>query len=111
MARGRRGQARNAKRRRSRAIATRSHLETVLKEPWKHSNKTVNSAAKDILKLSQRHRLGLPNGRRSWVCRSCETALRPGVNARVRVRQGVWRITCLDCGIMIRRGPNFPKGE
>ena len=106
----RRSRSRNAKIRKARAINSRNHLEGILKEPWNQPDSSVHSAAKDILKLSKKHRLGLPHGRRSWICRDCKLALRPGVNASVRVRGKIWRITCLSCGGTNRRGPNYPFG-
>jgi RNase P subunit RPR2 len=107
----RRGRGRNAKVRKARAITSRDHLENLLKEPWGKPELSVNSAAKDIMNLSKKHRLGLPDGRRSWICRSCKLALRPGVNASVRVRGKIWRITCLSCGGTNRRGPSYYRGD
>jgi len=107
----RRGRGRNAKARKARAITSRNHLENLLKEPWGKPELSVNSAAKDIMNLSKKHRLGLPDGRRSWICRTCKLALRPGVNASVRVRGKIWRITCLSCGGTNRRGPSYHRGD
>jgi RNase P subunit RPR2 len=106
-----RGRSRNLKSRKARAINSRNHLENLLQEPWGHSESSVNSAAKDILHLSKKHRLGLPNGRRPWVCRSCKIALRPGINSSVRVRRKIWRITCLSCGGTNRRGPDYLRSD
>mgnify|MGYP002020422153 FL=1 len=108
---GKRARGRSAKARKVRANASRDHLENLLQEPWDHPDSSVESAAKEILNLSKKHRLGLPDGRRPWVCRSCKIALRPGVNASVRVRGKILRITCLSCGRTNRRGPDFVKGD
>lgn len=111
MSRRRRGNARRANQRRQRAVSTQTQLESILKMPTNHDSNAVNSAARDLLKLGRKHRLGLPIGRRSWICRSCETSLRPGVNARVRVIEKMWKITCLSCGRVNRKGPNFTLND
>ena len=45
-----------------------------------------------------------------WMCRSCHNLLRPGVTARVRIRNGCRYTTCLNCGKIAKRGPNFKHG-
>gem|GEM_PF-131197 len=109
MGRGRRNRARNAQQRRVRATASRQQLESILASPSTNSPELLKSAARDIISLSRRHRLGLPKGRRSWICRDCQNALRPSVTCRVRVRGKVTIITCLKCGRINRCGPDHSK--
>ena len=57
-----------------------------------------NLAARDLLRVSKRHGVRAESHVRDLICRSCNTVLRPGENARVRIQDGIRRITCLDCG-------------
>ncbi|MDY6769682.1 MAG: ribonuclease P protein component 4 [Candidatus Nanohaloarchaea archaeon] len=42
--------------------------------------------------------LSLPDRHRRHVCSDCYSYIRPGANARVRVEDGVKRVTCEECG-------------
>ena len=110
MSRRGRSRFRRIKQRRERALAAQRHLEELLSKPWDYDQECVDSAARDILRLGRRHRLGLPNGRRTWGCRDCQLGLRPGINARVRIRSKILHVTCLTCGRINRQGPNY-KGN
>ncbi len=48
-------------------------------------------------RIAERNRCGLSRAFRRFTCGRCDVALRPGVNARVRVRDGRVVIRC-DCG-------------
>ncbi len=48
-------------------------------------------------RIAERNRCGLPRSFRRFTCGRCDVALRPGVNARVRLRDGRVVIRC-DCG-------------
>lgn len=48
-------------------------------------------------RVAERNRLGLPRRFRRFTCDECDGYLRPGENARVRLRDGHVVITC-DCG-------------
>ncbi len=111
MSRRGRSNSRRGKKRKARALVSQSHLENLLSEPWDHNSESVDSAARDLMRLARRHRLGLPEGRRSWICRGCHLALRPSVNARVRVRNKTWYVTCLECGRTNRNGPDYKRRE
>ena len=76
-----------------------------------HITQKKYHAARDLIRLSRRHRLGLPDGRRSWICRDCHCALRPGVSCRVRVRGKMRIVTCLKCGRINRSGPDHSTEE
>ena len=48
-------------------------------------------------RIAERHRLRLPRAFARSICRSCDTYLVPGVNARVRTQSGHVVVTC-ECG-------------
>ncbi|MFB6083916.1 MAG: ribonuclease P protein component 4 [Halorientalis sp.] len=48
-------------------------------------------------RIAERNRLSLPTEFRRFTCDRCDAYLRPGVNARVRTRDGHVVVTC-DCG-------------
>lgn len=48
-------------------------------------------------RIAERNRLTLPRQFVRYTCDRCDTYLRPGANARVRLRDGHVVITC-DCG-------------
>ncbi len=48
-------------------------------------------------RIAERNRCGLPREFKRFTCSRCDVALRPGVNARVRLNNGHVVIRC-DCG-------------
>jgi ribonuclease P protein subunit RPR2 len=52
-------------------------------------------------RVAERHRLRLPRSFRRFTCDACDGYLRPGHNARVRLRDGHVAVTC-DCGEIAR---------
>ncbi len=54
-------------------------------------------------RLAMRYQTGLRAEERDRIC-ECGTILIPGNNARVRLRAGAKRLTCLECGAVKRRG-------
>ena len=104
-----RRRARDASLRRKRASMAQSQLTDILNQPWRHSSQKVDAAAHQLWAISRRHQLSLPNEVRVWICRTCHGLLRPGITARVRVRGGRRFTTCLSCGRISRRGPDFPR--
>jgi ribonuclease P protein subunit RPR2 len=48
-------------------------------------------------RVAERNRLSLPQTFKRFTCDRCDAYLRPGVNARVRTRDGHVVVTC-DCG-------------
>lgn len=48
-------------------------------------------------RISERNRCGLPREFKRFTCNQCAVALRPGVNARVRLNNGHVVVRC-DCG-------------
>ena len=109
MARGRRGRPRAAGLRRNRATEASKRLSEILEKPWSHADSTVDGAAKQMWLIGRRHRIGLHPNHRVWICRGCKAPLRPGITARIRIRQGCRITTCQRCGRISRRGPNFPR--
>ena len=98
---GRKRSVRRARLRRARATESMEHLEAILS--GNSSTKVKDVAARDMIRLSKRHRLGLPNGRRTWICRDCNKSLIPGKSCTVRVRNTVLLVTCDECGRVNRR--------
>jgi len=52
-------------------------------------------------RVAERNRLPLPRAFTRFTCDRCDTYLRPGKNARVRLRDGHVVVTC-DCGEQAR---------
>ncbi|WP_254767352.1 ribonuclease P protein component 4 [Salinilacihabitans rarus] len=52
-------------------------------------------------RVAERNRLALPRAFRRFTCDACDAYLRPGKNARVRLRDGHVVVTC-DCGAQAR---------
>lgn len=52
-------------------------------------------------RIAERNRCGLPRAFKRFTCPRCAVALRPGVNARVRLQGGHVAIHC-DCGAIKR---------
>lgn len=52
-------------------------------------------------RIAERHRLPLPRSITRFTCDACGAWLRPGRNARVRLRDGHVVVTC-DCGAQAR---------
>ncbi|TQQ81014.1 ribonuclease P [Halonotius terrestris] len=57
-------------------------------------------------RIAERNRCGLPRKFKRFTCPRCDVALRPGVNVRVRVRDGRVVMRC-DCGATKR----YPYAE
>ena len=93
MAGRRRG--RGSKNRVNKAEESIEHLSELILQSDKEIS---NLAARDLLRVSKRHGVRAESHIRDLICRSCNTVLRPGENARVRIQDGIRRITCLDCG-------------
>lgn len=52
-------------------------------------------------RVAERNRLSLPREFKRFTCDACDAYLRPGRNARVRLRVGHTVVTC-DCGAQAR---------
>ncbi len=109
--RKKRGRPRSSKKRRDRAIRASEQLATILSSPWDHSDSMVDAAAIAIWRLGKRHQIGLHNSQGFWICRSCQTPLRPGISARIRIRNRHRITTCLHCGRVYRKGTTSEEGS
>ena len=90
-----RRRGRDSKNRKKKAQESIKHLSELIMQ----SDKEISDlAARDLLRVSKRHGVRAESYIRDLICRSCNTVLRPGENARVRIQDGIRRITCLDCG-------------
>lgn len=52
-------------------------------------------------RIAERHRCGVPRAFARSICDACDAYLRPGANARVRLRPGRVVVRC-DCGAIAR---------
>ncbi|MFC4449555.1 ribonuclease P protein component 4 [Halorussus aquaticus] len=52
-------------------------------------------------RLAERNRVSLPEQFKRFTCSDCDSYLRPGKNARVRLQEGHVVLTC-DCGAQKR---------
>lgn len=52
-------------------------------------------------RVAERNRISLPTEFRRFTCDRCDAYLRPGKNARVRLREGHVVVAC-DCGELAR---------
>ena len=100
---GRGGSRKDASRRRLRAADAIGHLSDVLTENVHSDIDVADIAARDILRTSKRHGSRPDTSISTLICRSCEAALVPGRNARVRIKNGYRITTCLTCGGVRRR--------
>ncbi|MBI1968677.1 ribonuclease P [Candidatus Woesearchaeota archaeon] len=53
-------------------------------------------------KIAMKARTPIPRELKRKFCKHCFTYLRPGINARIRTRQGKVVISCLGCKKMMR---------
>ena len=67
----------------------------------------ADSAARQIIAIGKKHGVRPASEIRRRICRSCKKSLSPGVNSRVRISSKMLVITCLECGRMMRQGPDF----
>jgi ribonuclease P protein subunit RPR2 len=58
-------------------------------------------------KIAMRQRVGLDREHRRKICRHCYKFLVPGVNMRVRIRNRMVVVTCLEC----HRQSRYPIGR
>ena len=90
-----RRRGRDSKNRKKKAQESIKHLSELIMQ----SDKEISDlAARDLLRVSKRHGVRAESHIRDLICRSCNTVLRPGENARIRIQDKIRRITCLDCG-------------
>ncbi|MBT3641577.1 MAG: hypothetical protein HOD35_06335 [Euryarchaeota archaeon] len=66
----------------------------------------MNSAARSLVRIGKKHGIRPSSDIYKKICRTCESALIPGYNARVRISKGFITNTCKICNSTYRRKLN-----
>ena len=105
------GRGRRSRRRRSDrmndAESAIKHLSHVLRGKLGGHAQIADSAARQIIAIGKKHGVRPASEIKRKICRSCKKSLSPGVNSRVRISSKMLVITWLECGRMMRQGPDF----
>ena len=96
--------------RREIALSSQIRLVEILEHPSLYDEKILRSSADHLVKISQRHRLPVPQRARHLFCRQCHVPTRYGENVRIRISGGMKIITCLECS-SVRRYGGGPKSH
>ena len=80
-----RRRGRDSKNRKKKAEESIEHLSELIIQSDKEIS---NLAARDLLRISKRHGVRAESHIRDLICRSCNTVLRPGENARSEFKMG-----------------------
>ena len=107
MASGKRRISARKKDRKRRVENAIEQLSSVIDTLPKQSMKVQHSAARQIIAIGKKHGVRPNSHVKRQICRSCKKSLSPGINSRVRISSKKLIITCLECGRMIRQGPDF----
>ena len=106
MAGRRRSRRRKSDRKKDAESAIR-HLSDTLESNLIRLVRIADSAARQIIAIGKKHGIRPASEIKRKSCRSCKKSLSPGVNSRVRISSKKIIITCLECGRMMRQGPDF----
>ena len=106
MAGRRRSRRRKSDRKKDAESAIR-HLSDTLESNLSRHVRIADSAARQIIAIGKKHVIRPASEIKRKICRSCKKSLSPGVNSRVRISSKKIIITCLECGRMMRQGPDF----
>ena len=106
MAGRRRSRRRKSDRKKDAESAIR-HLSDTLESNLIRHVRIADSAARQIIAIGKKHGIRPASEIKRKICRSCKKSLSPGVNSRVRISSKKIIITCLECGRMMRQGPDF----
>ena len=90
--------------RRQHAVSSRDSILSLLYDVGGHSKEHRHRYAKQLHKISRRHRLRFSQHDKEIVCRSCSSLLIAGETRRIRLRNGMKIIHCMQCGA-VRRVP------
>ncbi|MBF55298.1 MAG: hypothetical protein CMA99_04025 [Euryarchaeota archaeon] len=90
--------------RRQHAVTSQKQLLSLLYDVPNHTLNRRQTYANHLYKISRRHRIRFSNQAKEVVCRKCSTLLVQGTTSRVRLRNGMKVVHCLQCGD-IRRIP------
>ncbi|MAQ56731.1 MAG: hypothetical protein CMA47_00750 [Euryarchaeota archaeon] len=102
---------RNDSKRKARASEAIDHLSSILQSPENNDEESVNSAARDILRIGKRHGIRPDISTSRLICRGCNSALIPGRTSRTRIRSGTVIVTCSNCGRVTRRSTESRRGD
>ena len=105
MAGRRRSRRRKSDRKKDAESAIR-HLSDTLESNLIRHVRIADSAARQIIAIGKKHGIRPASEIKRKICRSCKKSLSPGVNSRVRISSKKIIITCLECGRMMRQGPD-----
>ena len=97
--------------RKTRASEAIGHLSSIVQAPENNDEESVNSAARDILRIGKRHGIRPDPTTSSLICRGCSSALIPGRTARTRIRSGTITVTCRNCGRITRKNAESQRGD
>tara|TARA_B100000676_G_scaffold308540_1_gene369603 strand:- start:2207 stop:2530 length:324 start_codon:yes stop_codon:yes gene_type:complete len=93
--------------RKARASEAIDYLSSILHTPEDNDEESVNTAARDILRIGKRHGIRPEASTSRLICRGCNSALIPGRSARIRIRSRTVTVTCSICGRITRiNAPN-----
>jgi len=106
MAGRRRSRRRKSDRKKDAESAIR-HLSDTMGSNLSEHVRIADSAARQIIAIGKKHGIRPASEIKRKICRSCKKSLSPGVNSRVRISSKKIIITCLECGRMMRQGPDF----
>ena len=106
MAGRRRSRRRKSDRKKDAESAIR-HLSDTLESNLSRHVRIADSAARQIIAIGKKHGIRPASEIKRKICRSCKKSLSPGVNSRVRISSKKIIITCLECGRMMRQGPDL----
>jgi len=65
----------------------------VFKKDKEQANKVVRKARR----IAMKNRIKLPSGVRRKICKHCHSLLIPGINCKVRSKEGNIVYTCFEC--------------
>ena len=102
---------RSDSRRKARASEAIDHLSSIVNSPDDYDEESVNSAARDILRIGKRHGVRPDANTSRLICRSCSSALIPGRSATTRIRSGTVIVTCNNCGRVTRTSTESQGGD
>ena len=102
---------RNDSKRKSRASEAIDHLSSIIQSPEQNDDESVNSAARDILRIGKRHGVRPDSNTSRLICRGCSSALIPGRTSVTRIRSGIVIVTCSNCGRVTRRSTESMGGD
>lgn len=67
------------------------------KDSFKSDKKKSNMYVRKARRLAMKHRIKLPVSIKRRICKNCYSYIVPGVNCRVRTREGKLIYYCLEC--------------